>query len=100
MEQQVLQFKPMQTHAENIQRVRSQIERHVLAFFEVRRVGAQFHALDLWQSVNAVCPCAPDSPRRIMSEMANEGLLGYAVVNRRQSLYEITKLPESERMAA
>ena len=31
---------------------------------------------------------------------ANDGLLGYAVVNRRQSLYEITKLPEGERMAA
>ena len=100
MEQQVLQFRPMQTHVENMQRVRSQIERHILTFFSIRTVGAQFHAIDLWNYVNAIYTCAPDSPRRIMSEMANDGLLGYAVVNRRQSLYEITKLPEDERIAA
>ena len=96
MTQQLLQFKPMATHIENLQRTRSALERHILDFFLARRVGAQFHSVDLWQYVTEQQTCAPDSPRRIMSEMMTDGLLGYAVVNRRQSLYEITKLTEAE----
>lgn len=81
-------------HAPNLRRVRSKLEPDVEAFFLAHSVGFQFTALSLWQFVNARHACAPDSPRRVMSEMATEGRLGYEVINRRQSLYRITALPE------
>ena len=100
MTQTVLQFDPMQAQAANMQRVRSEIERQIIAFFAVRHIGSQFHVSDLFQFVSAAYKCAPDSPRRIMSEMMTDGLLGYAVVSRRQSLYEITAMPEAARKEA
>lgn len=88
------------THAENLRRVKSKLDPHVEAFFLARSIGAQFHALDLWQFVNARHACAPDSPRRVMSELATEGRLDYEVINRRQSLYRITALPMAQKEAA
>lgn len=94
MTQSVLQFDPMQTQAANLKRCKSKLAPFVIAFFQNRGIGAQFHGGDLSRYVSACSPCAPSSPDRIMRDLAEDGVLAYEVINRRQSLYEITKLPE------
>lgn len=100
MDQLALNFSArpprMATHAENLRRVKGDIRPAIIEFFLARQVGDRFHVAELSNFVNDRHRCAPDSPRRIMSELAREGELDYVVVNRRNSLYQITKLPERE----
>lgn len=85
-----------QTQGVNLRRVRSGIAPHILEFFAARKVGDRFHNSDLWQFITAEKRhrCAPGSPDRIMRDLAQAGVIGYEVVSRPESLYEITKLPE------
>jgi hypothetical protein len=68
-------------------RVRSRIEALVLTFCK-RQIGP-FHMEDLTLYVQARMKVAPDSPGRIFRLLQQEGRLGYRVVDRTKSLYEI-----------
>ena len=73
---------------ENIERVYSQISRHILAF-RGERGGDLFRAEELRQYVLEREPMiAPGSPDRILREMRLKRVLNYVVVNRRASLYQ------------
>jgi hypothetical protein len=50
----------------------------------------QFHMEDLTTFVAADVQVAPDSPGRILRMLRKTGRVGYRVVNRRESLYELT----------
>ncbi|KKK52425.1 hypothetical protein LCGC14_3105060 [marine sediment metagenome] len=70
-------------------RVRSRIGSLILAFCK-RRVGP-FHMEDLRRFVEEYSSgkVAPDSPGRVLRHLQQEGVLGYRVVNRKESFYEV-----------
>lgn len=73
---------------ENLQRVSGKIANLVRAYWSTLSEGQEFTAAKLTQFVMRYEPdIAPDSPRRIMSDLASHGQLQYEVVNRRRSLY-------------
>lgn len=77
----------------HLKRVRDKIAAHVLAFVRDRLAGGAktFHAVELASHVLAQVPeTSPDSPSRILRDLRTSGALGYRVLSRRQSLYEIT----------
>lgn len=89
------------THRESLHRVRSAISARVLAFFAARQPGDRFHIGDLTQFVQAAhTTIAPDSPRRIMSELKTDGLLNYNLISRSASLYEVAEIPAQQQEAA
>lgn len=81
----------MSAQAENIERVRSKIESSIINF-ALTHIDKPFHMEDLTRHVKAQIPdIAPDSPGRILRLLRRQRALDYEVVNRRQSLYRITK---------
>lgn len=77
----------MTEQTENLQRVGISIGPIVCRFLE-SHLHQQFHGIDLYRAVvEQVGFVAPDSPRRIMSDLKNQGVVNYELINRRQSLY-------------
>lgn len=76
------------------QRVLSRIGAAVLAFCRARleQRGGEFHADDLRRAITAAALCAPASPDRILRALRQSGHLDYAVVDRRASLYRVTRV--------
>jgi hypothetical protein len=75
---------------EQLERVTTRIQSAVLAFCRAR-VGHEFHMDTLFHFVHShTGHAAPDSAGRILRLLRQEGLVGYEVVNRRQSLYRVT----------
>ncbi|MER8385227.1 hypothetical protein NKH14_06845 [Mesorhizobium sp. M1380] len=60
----------------------------VIMDFARNNVGQAFHVDQLRLFVLQHADVAPDSPGRILRELRREGKLDYAVINRRQSLYQ------------
>jgi hypothetical protein len=71
---------------EERRRVASMIAASVLEFLSSHRF---FHADELRQFVAQRHPTAPASADRILRDLRQRGLIGYRVVNRRQSMYEV-----------
>lgn len=75
-------------------RVRSRIGSLILEFCDMQKhFGGTFHMEDLRNyvelGINTKGTIAPDSPGRILRQLRQQGLLNYAVVSRRQSLYRV-----------
>jgi hypothetical protein len=80
---------------ENIARVHNKIAPIIARFFEERGVGHEFHVDELRRYVARHYPVnAPDSAGRIMRDLRERKWIGYEVVNRRASLYRMTKPKE------
>lgn len=79
---------------ENLKRVKDRLSAHVLAFCKQIGTGGRFYAEDLRKSVLAKFKVAPDSPGRILRDLRQSGELDYCIVNRRQSLYELTEVKQ------
>lgn len=74
----------------NLDRVSSRIRGAILSFFAGRVHGSEFHADELRKHVAGHCgPVAPDSARRIASEMKRDGKINFECVNRAQSLFRV-----------
>jgi hypothetical protein len=75
--------------AENLERVRSRIGRAIVAFCRERK---RFHADELRAAVaEATGIAAPASADRILRDLRQRGVINYRVINRHESLYEVTK---------
>lgn len=83
---------PPTEQIEQIQRVRSNIGKLIVGFFEERGIGAQFHADDLRKHVTGDATTAPASSDRIMRDLRKSGFINYEVVNRSKSLYRIVAI--------
>jgi hypothetical protein len=82
--------------ADNLQRVASRIERLILDFARTRWLSnPTFHMQDLTSYVDNRAPIAPDSAGRILRHLRAAGLVDYVVLNRRASLYQLTKVRAS-----
>lgn len=79
--------KPESEQDRQLRRVTGSIAEHIQAFFDLRRDGEEFHAVDLHGYVQSAAQIAPASADRVMREMRRLGQINYSVVNRRQSLY-------------
>jgi hypothetical protein len=81
---------------EHLERVGERISGAVLDFCRgVRR----FHMNELTDWVSKRTGVAPDSPGRILRQLRSVGKLNYRVLDRRASLYEVTRLePHQERL--
>ncbi len=84
-------FRGPPEQRENIARVHHKIAPAILDYFQAHGVGYEFHVDSLRRWIAARYPgIAPDSAGRIMRDLRQSGVLDYEVVNRRQSLYQIT----------
>lgn len=79
----------MTTHAEEHDRVKLAIRKHILAFADAH-MGCRFHMTDLTAYVRRQVPTAPDSAGRILRALRQDGVIDYRLVSRRDSEYEIT----------
>lgn len=79
---------------ENLERVSARIEGLILAFAR-DRIAVQrphFHMVELTNFVGRHQHVAPDSAGRILRNLRKQLRLDYRVLNRRQSLYELTEV--------
>jgi transposase-like protein len=73
---------------ENLERVSSRIGKSIIEFC---RSHGRFHADDLRKWViRETGTAAPASADRILRDLRRRGVIGYRVVSRRESLYEVT----------
>jgi hypothetical protein len=87
------QFELWSEQPEHLERVFSRIARAILEFCRDHR---QFHADDLRRAVIiATGITAPASADRILRDLRQRGVIDYRVVDRRASLYEVTRMPEA-----
>lgn len=81
------------THADNLERVADRIAGHVLEFCRkllAQSVSPTFRMGDLTAHVAKYeRGIAPDSPGRILRNLKQQGRVGYELLSRRDSLYEI-----------
>lgn len=81
------------THAANIKRVRGAIGQVVLAFCDERLTldRPEFHMADLdgYVREHARCVVAPESPARILRDLAARGAVVYLLISRRASAYRL-----------
>ena len=83
----------METHEENLERVRSRIQRAVIGFCDTH---PRFHADELRRYViRETGVAAPASSDRVLRDLRQKGRLDYRVVSRRESLYEVIKDEEN-----
>jgi len=75
----------------NINRVADRIGGMVADFITQRGYGGTFRAKDLHDYVGNIT--APASADRILRLLRQQGILGYEVLNRSQSLYLVTRVP-------
>lgn len=83
-------------HAEqaaHLERVRTAIAPHVLAFCR-ERIGQAFHGRALSTYVEVMTGCAPASPDRILRDLRRRGLLAYEVTDRGAATYLVTEVGE------
>jgi hypothetical protein len=87
-----LDFDAREEQRANLARVSSNIARIVADFCRGRFYGGrpEFRMADLTSHVNERSTIAPDSAGRILRDLRRRRVLDYRVVNRAQSLYEIT----------
>lgn len=82
----------MNEQAENQRRVAKNIESTIVAFarqiYKVR--PPLFHMEELTTYVRERVGIAPDSAGRILRQLRQQGKVDYVVVNRRESLYQLT----------
>lgn len=75
---------------ENLERVSSRIGRAIVQFCSERGAGKRFHADELRNHVTAATGInAPASADRVLRDLRQRNKLGYTVVSRRESLYEV-----------
>lgn len=79
----------MNEQQQNLERVSSSIAPIVLEFCRATASGGMFRMHELVAYVQARATVAPDSPSRILRDLAKRGQLAYRVVNRSQSLYQL-----------
>jgi hypothetical protein len=78
---------------EHLERVSSRIARAILDYCRDHR---QFHADDLRRAVtNRTGITAPASADRILRDLRQRHVIDYKVLDRRASLYEVTRMPEA-----
>ena len=75
--------------AENLARVTAKIGDAILRFCR-SRLGETFRMEELVRFVRAETTIAPDSPSRILRQLRSQGLIGYEVLSRKDSLYRVT----------
>jgi len=76
--------------AEQLERVSHRIAGAILGFFATRAPGTEFHADDLRRHVAGQCgQVAPDSARRVASELKAKGRINFACISRAQSLFRV-----------
>jgi hypothetical protein len=86
MDQDEFDFSEQQQHLE---RVSSRIGRAIIGFCRAHR---RFHADELRKAVvDETGIAAPASADRILRNLRQRGVIGYKVVSRSESLYEVTK---------
>lgn len=78
-------------------RVNSRIAKSVLEFcrgtlLDPTSASGQFRMEQLTEWVRWDAGIAPDSPGRILRDLRQKGLIDYEVVNRRASLYRLTRI--------
>lgn len=84
--------------AGHLERVSSRIGAAVLEFCQSNRT---FHAGDLHRYVAETTGItAPGSADRILRDLRKRGVVGYRVISRRESLYEITSVTGAAGIAA
>jgi hypothetical protein len=83
----------MLSQHDHLASVGSRIGAAITAFCRAR-VGREFHADTLRRHVTAqVGVVAPGSADRILRDLRQRGVVVYSVVNRRQSLYRVDRVP-------
>jgi hypothetical protein len=87
------------TQQANLDRVKNSIATHVKTFVRLRWVSGQerFYMRELHDYIFAITQTAPASPDRVLRELRLYGHFDYKVVNRKESLYEITAFGSSTR---
>ena len=76
---------------EQLTRVSAKIGGVIIRFFSDKSFGFRFHMKDLLTAVRSEFPyIAPDSPSRVMRDLRQKSVIDYRVINRKNSLYEIT----------
>lgn len=91
-----------EVQAAELARALSQNERYIVAFLRerIRQPGRQFHGKELLAYVNekrladGLVECAPDTPRRLITELEAQGCCHVLLLNRRASLYEVVDVSE------
>lgn len=83
----------------NLDRVKSNIGVHVQAFVQLRWDANQkrFAMRELHDYIFQQTQIAPASPDRVLRQLRLDGEFDYRVVNRKESLYEITAVGTSTR---
>lgn len=78
----------------DLERVSVRIGRAIVGFCRAR-LGQTFSADQLRQHVRTVVgEVAPDSPSRILRDLRQQGVVGYELISRRDSLYRVTEVPD------
>lgn len=84
--------------AEHLERVTRSIGTVILEFCAAH-IGRQFRIADLQRHVSQHLLTAPASPDRVLRELRAKGLVQYAVVSRRDSLYEVVSVNDAKEAA-
>lgn len=72
---------------EELERVGEFLAAAILDWFNAHGSGHTFHLGEFTRDILMLKICAPDSPRRVMADLRKKGLLNYAVISRKDSLY-------------
>lgn len=70
--------------------VKKSVRQAIIDFITDKGVGREFSANQLRAYVNRYASPAPGSTDRILRDLRRAGVIGYVVVNRQKSLYEVT----------
>jgi hypothetical protein len=70
--------------------MKKSVTQAILEFMNAHPVGSQFTANELRRYVNVYATPAPGSTDRILRDLRNRAVIGYILVDRRKSLYEVT----------
>lgn len=87
----------MTTHAEEHDRVKQAIRKHIIAFAKAH-TGRRFHMEELTRYVRQQVPTAPDSAGRILRALRQDGVIAYRLISRHDSEYEIVA-PEPKQLS-
>lgn len=86
----LLDWTPAAEQSAQIERVTDRIGFLVFEFCANTGAGRRFRMEELTAFVAARAQVAPDSPGRILRQLRRAGHVDYHVVNRAESLYELT----------
>lgn len=90
---QVIANQPKQTEqAKQLERVKGSIADVILDFFKSKKVGDHFFASDLHAFVGSRASIAPASADRVMRDLRQAGTIGYTVVSRSNSEYQVDSI--------